>query len=175
MEDQYENLSKIAQMLVLIEKLKLSGNLRDAQVWEQKLFQLMQKRQQEREQADFFKYVGSTDDETDNNIFNAVLPLIRNESEFVRFVFEELDAASHGGDFAKKFAKESGIVADYYRGALNSESTIDRAGGPQQVLSYAVMSIYGPGSEVGCFHRIQIVKKFIKYGMEMGYLLKYKS
>ena len=93
MEDQYENLSKIAQMLVLIEKLKLSGNLRDAQVWEQKLFQLMQKRQQEREQADFFKYVGSTDDETDNNIFNAVLPLIRNESEFVRFVFEELDAA----------------------------------------------------------------------------------
>ena len=79
MEDQYENLSKIAQMLVLIEKLKLSGNLRDAQVWEQKLFQLMQKRQQEREQADFFKYVGSTDDETDNNIFNAVLPLIRNE------------------------------------------------------------------------------------------------
>ena len=41
MEDQYENLSKIAQMLVLIEKLKLSGNLRDAQVWEQKLFQLM--------------------------------------------------------------------------------------------------------------------------------------
>lgn len=178
MTDQYDELSKIQSLHFLIEVNKSLGNYNKAQAYENELLVLLQQKRI-RERAEFINYsrfVGSSDDETDDNIFNEVLTLIRNEDEFVRFVFEELDAASLGEGIAIDFVNECGIDARYYKGALSSASSIDRAGGPQQVLTSAVNSIYGEANRViTCFHRIKIVKKFIRYGMKNGYLNKYAS
>ena len=177
MLDQYDELSKIAKLRYLIETHKSLGDYSKAYVYEQELFLLPQQKQ-EREQMEFFKYrnfVGRTDEDTDKNIFNEVLSLIRNEEEFVRFVFEELDAASLGEGIAIKFINECGIESRFYKGTLRTASSIDRAGGPQQVLTSAINSIYGSNMEIACYHRIQVVKKFIKHGMKKGYLNKYAS
>lgn len=175
--DQYDELAKISTLRYLIEKHKLSNDYNKAQSLEQELLVLLQQKLK-REQTDYLKYkrlIGSTDADTDNNIFNEVLSLISNEDEFVRFVFEELDAASRGEGIALDFIKECGIEARFYKGTLNSLSTIDRAGGPQQVLTSALKFIYGSYMTISCYHRIQIVKKFIKYGMDKRYLTKFAS
>ena len=175
--DQYDELAKISRLRYLIEKHKLSNDYNKVQALEQELLVLLQQKLK-REQTDYLKYkrlIGSTDADTDNNIFNEVLSLIRNEDEFVRFVFEELDGASLGEGITIDFVKECGIAARFYKGALSSQSSIDRAGGPQQTLRSMVYSIYGSNRYTCCYHMIQIVKKIIEYGMKNGYLTKYAS
>lgn len=176
MTDQYDELSKIESLKYFIDINKSLGNYSKAQAYEHELLQLLlQKKIREQAEISVYRnFVGRTDEDTDDNIFKLVLSLIRNEDEFVRFVFEELDAASLGEGIALDFVNECGIDARYYKGALSSASSIDRAGGPQQFLTSAVNSIYGEANGViTCFHRIKIVKKFIKYGMKNGYLNKY--
>ena len=177
MSDQYDELSKIRFLNVLIDLNKSLGNYSKAQAYEHELLQLLLQKKA-REQAEISTYrnfVGRTDEDTDDNIFKLVLSLIRNEDEFVRFVFEELDGASLGEGIALDFVKECGIAARFYKGALSSQSSIDRAGGPQQTLTSMVYSIYGSNRYTCCYHRIQIVKKIIEYGMKNGYLTKYAS
>ena len=178
MTDQYDELSKIQSLHFLIDINKSLGNYSKAQAYEHELLQLLlQKKIREQAEISMYRnFVGRTDEDTDDNIFKLVLSLIRNEDEFVRFVFEELDGASLGEGIALDFVNECGIDARYYKGTLSSASSIDRAGGPQQLLTSAVNSIYGEANRfITCFHRIKIVKKFIKYGMKNGYLNKYAS
>ena len=177
MSDQYDELSKISFLNVLIDLNKSLGNYSKAQAYEHELLQLLlQKKARELAEISTYRnFVGRTDEDTDDNIFKLVLSLIRNEDEFVRFVFEELDGASLGEGITIDFVKECGIAARFYKGALSSQSSIDRAGGPQQTLRSMVYSIYGSNRYTCCYHMIQIVKKIIEYGMKNGYLTKYAS
>lgn len=52
-----------------------------------------------------------------------------------QFVLEEIEAASQGNQMAISFARNSGISAQEYEGALNnSRPEVDGPGGPQQTL-----------------------------------------
>lgn len=119
----------------------------------------------------FKPYVGNNITETEDNIYHGVLSLIANDDEYVRFIFEELDAASHGNDVARQFAMNSGINSSHFSGLLKSPSSIDRAGGPQQFFVSSLVSIFGSDNVLP--HRINIVKKLIENGMNKGILSKY--
>lgn len=58
-----------------------------------------------------------------------------NKEIAYQFILEELDGASKGNAASQEFAKNSGILAHEYRGALdNSRPEVDGPDGPQQLL-----------------------------------------
>ncbi len=64
-----------------------------------------------------------------------VMSRIASEDVAYQFILEELDGASQGNAAAQAFARNSGIPASTYSGALgNSNSEIDGPEGPQQLL-----------------------------------------
>ena len=52
-----------------------------------------------------------------------------------RFTLEELDGASKGNEYARDYARRSGISSDEFEGALSRNSPdVSGPGGPQQLL-----------------------------------------
>lgn len=81
-----------------------------------------------------------------------------------RFILEELDGASQGNEASQSFAKNSGIPASAYSGALgNSSSEIDGPDGPQQLLlalSMQLMPDQARMEEFRCRVDDNVMKRF---------------
>ena len=67
---------------------------------------------------------------------------IKNREDRLQFILEELDGASQGNNKARDFARNSGIPASKYAGALDrSYPAVDGPDGPQQFLRMASMRL----------------------------------
>ncbi|MGN1356405.1 MAG: hypothetical protein ACI4VX_01800 [Succinivibrionaceae bacterium] len=169
-DDIYEHQAIMARLTIFSDLHKNSGNTFLANQ-EQSLNDAIKSMIYSRNLLKFKPYIGNNNTETEDNIYHGVLSLIANDDEYVRFIFEELDAAANGNDVARQFAMNSGINPSHFSGLLKSPSSIDRAGGPQQFFVSSLVSIFGSDNVLP--HRINIVKKLIENGKNKGILSKY--
>lgn len=79
-----------------------------------------------------------------------------------KFILEELDGASRGNDVSQRFARDSGIPASEYLGALDKSSPeIDRSEGPQQLLLGLSMQLM-PNQALVAEFRCKVADKVMK-------------
>lgn len=176
--DLYQSESDCARLKMMFFLLQAEGKTAEAQDCLRRLEDL--RREQERSFGSVESCRGRNDEETLDNIRRGVLDRISGCEEFARWVFEELDAA-YVADFdyargknTRKFALETGIRPNCFKGTLHGSSSIDGADGPQQFLFLAMEHFFGGRNlQQKVSYRISIVKRIIDEGFKLGILAKY--
>lgn len=170
-EDQYERIAQITKISMLIKLLKEEGKYDEASELEN-ILEAIKAGPVRDNGASLCQ--GSNEYETIQNITREVLARIRNDGEFAQFVYEELESA-YIADFSydlfsntKSFAINSGIPVENFIGALNGESSIDRAEGPQQFLTSAMEYFWGDNLKKKVSVRVGIVREIIAIGFRKG-------
>ena len=170
-DDQYERTAEIVKLTMLVQLLKGEGKYTEAYELE-RMLEAIKNSPVDDSGASLCQ--GSSEEETIQNITREVLSRIRNDYEFVRFVYEELESA-YIADFSystfsntKLFAIQSGIPVEKFIGSLGSKSSIDRAVGPQQFLTSAMEFFWGDNLKKKVSIRVSIVKNIIDIGFNKG-------
>jgi hypothetical protein len=118
---------------------------------------------------EFLQFRGKDDEETLTNIYHATLERVTDDKELVQFVFEELDGASQGDKKAKDLVEKCGIDSSYFKNAIFSESSVDRADGPQQFLIYSIFTLF-PDTKIALTHRLTLLNRFVNLVLEKNLL-----
>lgn len=172
-DDLYQQGSEIAKISLMIKLLETEGRYQEANELRSALGQLISQRNSY-DDSSISSCRGYSERETIENIKNGVLSRFMNNSELARWVYEELDAAYMANfDYGflkntRDFALASGIHPVNFRGTLKSQSSIDRAGGPQQFIIQAMEYFFGDDTKKKVSIRIRIVKDIIKIGFSRG-------
>ena len=172
-DDLYQQGSEIAKISLMIKLLEMEGRYQEANELRSALDELRSALGQ-LINSSISSYRGYSERETIENIKNGVLSRFMNDNELARWVYEELDAAyvaNFDYGFLKNtrdFALNAGIPQSDFRGTLNSQSSIDRAGGPQQFIMQAMEYFFGEDTKKKVSIRIGIVKDIIKIGFSRG-------
>lgn len=171
--DLYQQVADVAKISVLIKLLENQGKYLEANELRSKLEQFISQSNSYTDSS-ISSCRGCSERETIENIKNGVLSRFMNDGELARWVYEELDAA-YEADFnygflknTRKFALSSGIDPSDFRGSLESSSSIDRAGGPQQFIMQAMEYFFGDEPQKKVSVRIGIVRDIIKIGFSRG-------
>lgn len=171
MSDLYELQAKLAQVSLAKMLAEQKGDYQQAATLEQVANGIGYLIAQERSKYSYL--ISSNETVTITNIETEAIKRIQSDQEFVQFIFEELDAASHGNNESRKFVADSGIDQKYFMNALDQHSTVDREGGAQQLLNYVCILAANNDQERATSIRIKVVTHLIELAKNKGLLDPY--
>ncbi len=121
----------------------------------------------------------SNDYETVKRIFEHLKGHIRNDEEFVRLIFEELDAAYEAnydygeGLNTRSFAINTNIEQRYYHHTSQENSNINRSCGPKQFLFLAMDYFFNYSVNYKTSMRLQLISMLLKEARQRHLLDQY--